>query len=200
MFRLPAARIEVVTSLAGSASPWQATDEEVGDAEFVHAVAPAATLRVVLFPSVLGSRPRERDRGHARRVAACCFPHRRGFDQLEFGGALLHQGSGGRDALDPAGGGSSSRHGDRQFRRRWLAPHRPGVGQAGQGGQPSGLRSARAGRWRHDTHRESPDRRLHRRDRLERFGWRFQPPICPSRLSGWRPRGLKDEGRARRGR
>ena len=57
MFRLPAARIEVVTSLAGSASPWQATDEEVGDTEFVHAVAPAATLRVVLFPSPGGQSP-----------------------------------------------------------------------------------------------------------------------------------------------
>ena len=57
MFRLPAARIEVVTSLASSASPWQATDEEVGDTEFVHAVAPAATLRVVLFPSNWGAGP-----------------------------------------------------------------------------------------------------------------------------------------------
>ena len=51
MFGLPAARVEVVTSLAGSASPWQATGEEVSDTEIVHAVAPAATLRVVLFPS-----------------------------------------------------------------------------------------------------------------------------------------------------
>jgi subtilase family serine protease len=51
MFRLPAARIEVVSSLGGSASPWHATEEEVNDTEFVHAVAPAATLRVVLFPS-----------------------------------------------------------------------------------------------------------------------------------------------------
>ena len=51
MFRLPAARIEVVTSLAGSASRWQATEEEVNDTEIVHAVAPGATLRVVLFPS-----------------------------------------------------------------------------------------------------------------------------------------------------
>ncbi len=55
MFRLPAARIEVVRSLAGSASPWQATGEEVGDTEIVHAVAPAATLRVVLFPSNWGA-------------------------------------------------------------------------------------------------------------------------------------------------
>jgi len=50
LFRLPAARIQVVTSLAGSASPWQASDGAVGDLEMVHAVAPAATLRVVLMP------------------------------------------------------------------------------------------------------------------------------------------------------
>ena len=50
-FGLPAARIQVVTTLAGAASPWQATGEEVGDFEIVHTVAPAATLRVVLLPS-----------------------------------------------------------------------------------------------------------------------------------------------------
>ncbi len=50
-FRLPAARIEVVTSLGGSASPWLATGEEAGDLEHVHTVAPSATLRVVLIPS-----------------------------------------------------------------------------------------------------------------------------------------------------
>lgn len=54
--RLPAARIQTVTALAGSASPWQANAEEVQDAEVVHAVAPAATLRVVLLPgNVLSS-------------------------------------------------------------------------------------------------------------------------------------------------
>ena len=53
-FRLPAARIEVVTSLGGSASPWLATGEEAGDLEHVHAVAPGATLRVVLIPSSWG--------------------------------------------------------------------------------------------------------------------------------------------------
>ena len=51
MFRLPAARIEVVTTLAGSASPWQASGQEVQDLEVVHTVAPAATLRVVLTPA-----------------------------------------------------------------------------------------------------------------------------------------------------
>jgi subtilase family serine protease len=48
IFRLPAARIQIVTTLAGSASPWQASGDEAGDLEIVHAVAPAATLRVVL--------------------------------------------------------------------------------------------------------------------------------------------------------
>lgn len=51
MFRLPAARIQVVTALAGAAAPWQASGEEVGDFEKLHTVAPAATLRVVLLPS-----------------------------------------------------------------------------------------------------------------------------------------------------
>jgi hypothetical protein len=50
-FGLPATRIQVVTALAGAASPWQATPEEVSDFEIVHTVAPAATLRVVLLPS-----------------------------------------------------------------------------------------------------------------------------------------------------
>jgi subtilase family serine protease len=50
-FGQPAARIQVVTTLAGAASPWQAGGEEVMNLEVVHAVAPAATLRVVLLPS-----------------------------------------------------------------------------------------------------------------------------------------------------
>ena len=51
LFRLPAARIQVVTSLAGSASRWQASSGEVADLEELHMVAPAATLRVVLMPA-----------------------------------------------------------------------------------------------------------------------------------------------------
>ena len=51
MFRLPAARIQVVTTLAGAGSPWKAADEEVQDTEIVHTVAPAAALRVVLLPA-----------------------------------------------------------------------------------------------------------------------------------------------------
>ena len=53
IFRLPAARIQVVNSLARAASPWQAAGEEAGDLELVHTVAPAAALRVVLMPATV---------------------------------------------------------------------------------------------------------------------------------------------------
>jgi len=44
-FGLPPARIQLITTLAGSsASPWLAGPEEVGDTELVHAVAPDATI------------------------------------------------------------------------------------------------------------------------------------------------------------
>jgi subtilase family serine protease len=51
LFRLPAAHISVVTTLAGAGAPWEAGTEEVMDTEIVHAVAPGARLRVVLMPS-----------------------------------------------------------------------------------------------------------------------------------------------------
>ena len=51
MFRLPAAHIQAVSTLAGAASAWQASAQEVQDAEIVHAVAPDATLRVVPLPA-----------------------------------------------------------------------------------------------------------------------------------------------------
>jgi len=51
-FRLPAAPVKVVTALPGGTSSL-ATYEEVQDLEIVHAIAPAATLRVVLLPSTV---------------------------------------------------------------------------------------------------------------------------------------------------
>jgi subtilase family serine protease len=47
-FGLPPARIQVITTLAGSASPWLASEEEVEDTELVHAVAPDAAIREIL--------------------------------------------------------------------------------------------------------------------------------------------------------
>jgi subtilase family serine protease len=49
LFDLPALRLDVVTRLAGPARPQQANLEEVEDTEIVHAVAPDASIRVILI-------------------------------------------------------------------------------------------------------------------------------------------------------
>ncbi len=54
VFGLPAARLQVDSSLAGSAWPWLAGQEEVEDTEIVHAIAPSAAIRVVLIPGWTG--------------------------------------------------------------------------------------------------------------------------------------------------
>jgi subtilase family serine protease len=51
LFHLPPARMRVVTSLAPGSSPWLAYGEEVLDLEMVHALAPAASLVIVLVPA-----------------------------------------------------------------------------------------------------------------------------------------------------
>jgi subtilase family serine protease len=51
LFHLPAARMRVVSTLAGTGSPWLAFGEEVLDVELVHALAPDATLVILLLPS-----------------------------------------------------------------------------------------------------------------------------------------------------
>jgi subtilase family serine protease len=51
VFHLPAARMRVVTTLAGSGAPWLAFGEEVLDVEVVHALAPDASLVILLLPS-----------------------------------------------------------------------------------------------------------------------------------------------------
>jgi subtilase family serine protease len=49
-FGLPAARLSVDARLAGQVSPWLANEEEVQDAEIVHAIAPGVAISVVLLP------------------------------------------------------------------------------------------------------------------------------------------------------
>jgi subtilase family serine protease len=49
-FGLPPATLHVVNTIARSATPYLANDEEVEDTEMVHAIAPGATLDVVLVP------------------------------------------------------------------------------------------------------------------------------------------------------
>ena len=52
LFGLPAARLQVITSLDRAASPYLSGHEEAGDAEMVHAVAPDAAIRVILLPAM----------------------------------------------------------------------------------------------------------------------------------------------------
>jgi subtilase family serine protease len=51
LYHLPAARMRVDSTLAGARSPWLAFGEEVLDVEMVHALAPGATLVVLLLPT-----------------------------------------------------------------------------------------------------------------------------------------------------
>ena len=206
MFRLPAARIQVVTTLAGFASPWQASAQEVQDVEVVHTVAPAATLRVILLPAnVLDSAATATaDMIAALRLAVS------GTDVASIGWSLgehffttaqvaqMHsilRGAAAHHVTVAASSGDNGAVSEVLWR------------PAGQGGQPSRLRPARAGRRRHHAHREPRDRHLHQRDHLERrdgqlqcdprsIGGRLQPPVPPSRLSRWRPRDLNEKGRA----
>jgi hypothetical protein len=57
MFGLPAARLQVVNTLAHATSPWLAATEEVEDTEIVHALAPDAAIREVLIPSSYTASP-----------------------------------------------------------------------------------------------------------------------------------------------
>jgi subtilase family serine protease len=57
VFGLPAARVQVVNTLAHTASPWQASPEEVADTDIVHAIAPDAAIREVLIPSSTSASP-----------------------------------------------------------------------------------------------------------------------------------------------
>jgi len=49
-FGLPPAHLNVVNTIAGSAAPYLSGNEEIGDTEMVHAIAPGASLDVVLMP------------------------------------------------------------------------------------------------------------------------------------------------------
>jgi subtilase family serine protease len=49
-FGLRAAKLNVVNTIARAATPYLAASEEVEDTEMVHAIAPGATLDVVLVP------------------------------------------------------------------------------------------------------------------------------------------------------
>jgi subtilase family serine protease len=92
LFGLPAARLQVVNTLAHAALPWLASTEEVGDTEIVHALAPGATIREVLIPSPY---PASLGRASAAVVAAL----RLGLAQ---GGVISFSGGTGEQCFTPA--------------------------------------------------------------------------------------------------
>jgi subtilase family serine protease len=69
VFRLPAANLRVITSLAPGASPFQASGEYFGDVEIVHAIAPRAAIRVILIPADVSLALGVRDFSAALRMA-----------------------------------------------------------------------------------------------------------------------------------
>jgi subtilase family serine protease len=54
-FGLPPAKLRVVNTIAQSATPYLASDEEVEDIEMVHAIAPGAALDIALVPQSAAS-------------------------------------------------------------------------------------------------------------------------------------------------
>jgi subtilase family serine protease len=56
-FDLPSVSLDVVNTIAGSATPYLAGGEEIGDTEMVHAIAPGASLDVVLVPASITASP-----------------------------------------------------------------------------------------------------------------------------------------------
>jgi len=57
LFHLPTPRFQVITAFAPGASAWLASSEEALDVEMIHAVAPAAAVRVLLFNAEAVSTP-----------------------------------------------------------------------------------------------------------------------------------------------
>jgi subtilase family serine protease len=98
VFGLPAARLQMVNTLARTASPWLAVGqvgiEEVQDTEVVHAIAPGTAIRIVLIPS----QPTARPHTVAAAVAAAL---RLGLAQ---GGVISLSAGAGEQCFTPAAG------------------------------------------------------------------------------------------------
>jgi subtilase family serine protease len=105
-FGLPAARLQVITRFAGSDSPYLAGGEEAMDAEMVHAVAPAATIRIVVLPHSGQLQATAASVTAALRLA----PSLGGVVAITFGVQESCSGSGGVAALNSALEADDDRH------------------------------------------------------------------------------------------
>jgi subtilase family serine protease len=157
LFHLPPARLQVSTGLAPRASGWLSYGEETLDVEMVHAIAPGAAIRVILLS--------------ARALATAGGLITALTDTVRMGtahGDVISISAGeGEHCFSSAATArlhgalqAAARHhvtvvassGDTGPRR---AVHRLPAGvHPGRGGQLAGLGPARAGRWRHQPHRQ----------------------------------------------
>lgn len=92
LFGLPAAKLQIVNTLAHAPLPGLASIEEVADSEVVHALAPDAAIREVLIPSPYVASP-------ARVTAAVVVALRLGLTQ---GGVVSLSAGAGEQCFTPA--------------------------------------------------------------------------------------------------
>ena len=74
-FGLPPASLQVVNTIARSATPYLTNDEELEDTEMVHAIAPGATLVVALVPASATAGPANVTAALTRVVQAAAARH-----------------------------------------------------------------------------------------------------------------------------
>ncbi len=188
-FGLPTAKLKVTTTLAGASAPYVAGTEEVEDTEIVHAIAPGATLDVVLVPANATTSAANFTAAVTGTIHAAITQHAAVVSISGSHGehfftpaqvASLHAAL--QQAADPPPHGRRLLRGHRRDQR-----HRP----AGAG-QPARLRPAGTGRGRHRPRRQPHHRRLPRRDGLERrhqcLRRRLQCPVPQAVLPGRRRR------------
>ena len=186
-------------------------DQEVGDAEIVHAVAPAATLRLVLLPTNAMDSAATATAGmiaglrlavSGTDVASIGFGLGEHFftaaQAAEMHSILL--GAEAHHVTVVAGSGDNGGFSDTWWfgtaaKEVSLPASDPLVLAAG-GTMFTG--NLPAGAYISETAWNAQNGSFKREPRS--IGGRLQPPVRPSRLSGRRPRDLGDEGRARRGR
>ena len=165
MFRLPAARIEVVTSLASSASPWQATDQEVGDTSWCTRSLLPPPCRSCCSPPPGEQAPRTRPRTWSLGCGSSSSTPTWLRSAGVWGSTSLPRLSGRMHSI--LRGGSSIMSWWSSPPERRAVPIRSGWGKQVEGGQL--FPSLTCARWvlADETHCESRDGRRHCRDRRE---------------------------------
>jgi len=210
-FGLARARIQVITTLAGSsASPWLAGLEEVGDTELVHAVAPGATIRELLIDPADVSSPAKFAATWAAAVRIAArngeVISQSGFGVHFFGEHFFTRAevAGVNSALEYA----AARHvtvvvGSGDYGALGIGSTTPPVKEVSLAADDPLVLGG--GRYQPDC--QPSHRGIRQRERLEHparterwqfvcLGWRVQPSVRQTRLPGWRAGHRRHAGRA----